>query len=67
MQAIVAQEDNYVVLPDRCIGCGVCTNTCPVNAITLVRKPDDQRDEPPQNMLEWYSDRAASRGIKITV
>jgi electron transport complex protein RnfB len=67
MDAIVEQDGTLAVRPERCIGCGVCTTTCPTSAVTLVRKPESERDEPPANLLEWYGQRANSRGIKITI
>jgi len=65
MDAIAEDNGLYSVKPERCIGCGVCTTTCPADSITLIRKPEGQRDEPPENLSEWYSKRAASRGIEI--
>ena len=65
MNAIVEDNGAYSVKPERCIGCGVCTATCPTESITLVRKPEGERDEPPENLVDWYSKRAASRGIKM--
>jgi len=37
----------------RCVGCGLCVMTCPSEAMTLVRKPEDQISPPPRNMEEW--------------
>ncbi len=66
MDAIAENNGAYRVKPERCIGCGVCTGTCPTGSITLIRKPEGERDEPPANLLDWYSKRAASRGIEFT-
>jgi Na+-translocating ferredoxin:NAD+ oxidoreductase subunit B len=65
--AIAEKEGVFVVQPDRCIGCGVCTSTCPTESITLIRKPEALWDEPPANLLDWYIKRAESRGIKIPI
>ncbi len=65
MDAIASDNDTYQVQPERCIGCGVCTTTCPTESISLVRKA--QQDTPPANLLDWYLKRAASRGITMTV
>ncbi|MBI5571379.1 MAG: 4Fe-4S binding protein [Desulfomonile tiedjei] len=65
--AIAEENDVYTVQPERCIGCGVCTTACPTESIQLIRKPESQRDEPPNNLFEWYFKRAADRGIKIMI
>jgi Na+-translocating ferredoxin:NAD+ oxidoreductase subunit B len=66
MEAIAEDNGGYRVKPERCIGCGVCTATCPTKSITLIPKPEGQCDDPPQDLLDWYSKRAASRGIEFT-
>ena len=55
------------MMTDNCIGCGVCTITCPVDgAITLIRKPESEHEEkPPADMYEWNIQRAANRGIEF--
>lgn len=67
MDAIVVQDGDYVVIPERCIGCGVCTTTCPSEAVTLIRKPEADIDQPPTNIMDWYAKRAGSRGVKIPI
>jgi NAD-dependent dihydropyrimidine dehydrogenase PreA subunit len=67
VKAIEPDSDKFKVNPDRCIGCGVCLPTCPVEAIQLVRKPEEGVELPPENLMDWYFKRAESRGIKIIV
>jgi Fe-S-cluster-containing hydrogenase component 2 len=67
MDAIVETDGSYSVLEERCIGCGVCTPTCPTESIKLGRRPDSQQDQPPSNLIEWNAKRAASRGIEIKI
>ena len=67
MKAIVEEDGSYKVLPERCIGCGVCTKTCPTGAIGLIAKSEAERDEPPANLMDWAGKRAEARGIKIIV
>ena len=63
MEAIVEEDGSYKVLSDRCIGCGVCTITCPTESITMRARPE--RMEPVADLLEWNAKRAASRGIEL--
>jgi NAD-dependent dihydropyrimidine dehydrogenase PreA subunit len=36
---------------DRCIGCGLCINVCLTDALTLMSKPEEERQEPPPTSL----------------
>ena len=65
MDAIEEDGGVYRVLPGRCIGCGVCAPICPTESIHLVRRPEEEQDTPPANLMEWYVQRAASRGIDL--
>jgi len=50
MQALAEDGDRVALNTDRCIGCGLCVSTCPSGALTLVRKPDSERTQPPITM-----------------
>lgn len=53
MDAIEETDEGYQVNDKICIGCGVCVITCPGEAITLVARPDSDRDPVPEDMRDW--------------
>lgn len=64
--AIVEQDGTYLVDGLKCLGCGICRPTCATESITLARKPEEQHEQPPRNIVDWYSSRAQQRGLKST-
>ena len=61
MEAIVEEDGTYMVLGERCIGCGVCILTCPTESISMVRRPEEERDVPPADLIHWGINRIAGR------
>ena len=61
MDAIVRDNGSYKVIVERCIGCGVCTITCPGESITLVLRPESEQDLPPEDIKAWMMTRGANR------
>ena len=62
MEAIAADEGVSKVNLDRCIGCGLCVSTCPVDAIQLMQKPKKKMYEPPKSGVETVIRIARERG-----
>jgi len=60
--AIDEGEESYEVNRERCIGCGVCVVTCPSGALSLQRKPEDEVDVPPDNIVDWTMQKAQATG-----
>jgi Fe-S-cluster-containing hydrogenase component 2 len=49
----------------RCVGCGVCVLSCQDEALSLVRRPEDEIMPVPVTHADWQIERAASRGIEL--
>lgn len=63
VNAIKENEETYSIMPDKCIGCGLCISTCPEEAIVLKRKEEKDCVVPPADENEWFKHRAAIRGV----
>ena len=61
MQAMVERDGVVHVLPERCIGCGVCAVDCPADAVTLVPRAPTETSVPPRNLVSWSVSRAVHR------
>lgn len=66
VNAIEQTEECFQVVKEKCIGCGLCVRTCPEEAISLVRKPEEQIEIPPKDEMQWYMARARMRGVDIS-
>jgi Na+-translocating ferredoxin:NAD+ oxidoreductase subunit B len=66
VNAIEEGDDAYEIIPEKCIGCGLCITTCPVEAISLVKKSDEDIVTPPADEMAWYKERAQLRGVDIS-
>jgi NAD-dependent dihydropyrimidine dehydrogenase PreA subunit len=61
-QVNAIQVGDYSTIGD-CIGCGLCSTTCPSGAIAMVRKAVNDLPNVPENEVEWFRQRAEARGI----
>jgi Pyruvate/2-oxoacid:ferredoxin oxidoreductase delta subunit len=52
---------DYLVIGERCIGCGVCVVTCPTEAMSMVSRPEDELTLPPKHIVDWSVQRIANR------
>jgi len=66
VNAISEGEDTYLVDKKRCIGCGVCLESCPYEAIALQLKPEAERISSPENDDAWMDHRGEQRGVDFS-
>lgn len=65
VNAIEAGDETYQIIRENCIGCGLCVSTCPMEAISLIRKATEEISPPPKDEMSWYERRAKVRGKDI--
>ncbi len=65
VDAITESDDIYTVIPERCIGCGVCTTSCPSESIILRHRPDSEHNTPAKNLFDWRVKRSRNRKAVI--
>jgi len=66
VNAIIDNDDVYNIEKEKCIGCGLCISTCPSDAISLVRKNEEDIVKPPKNEKEWFKIRGMHRGVDFS-
>ncbi len=65
--AIEGSEGSYIVIREKCIGCGLCVSTCPEEAIQLIHKKHEKLVSPPITEEQWFKDRGRLRGVDFGV
>jgi Na+-translocating ferredoxin:NAD+ oxidoreductase RNF subunit RnfB len=67
VNAIVETEDaSYEVIREKCIGCALCVSACPTEAITMLRKPEEEVVTPPADEAEWFQQRGREREVDFS-
>jgi NAD-dependent dihydropyrimidine dehydrogenase PreA subunit len=66
VNAIEEGDDAYRVIPEKCIGCGLCVTTCPSEAMALVRKQPQEIVTPPRDEKDWFEKRGHERGVDFS-
>lgn len=62
MAAVQLVDEKASVDIDRCIGCGLCVSTCPTDSMTLVRKPESDQPDIPQDIIKASIELGRTRG-----
>lgn len=58
---VIGATDMAEIDLDRCIGCGLCVNVCPEEAIHLELKPENERLMPPETGVHTFMEIAKRR------
>jgi Fe-S-cluster-containing hydrogenase component 2 len=62
MEAVQLVNEKASIDIDKCIGCGLCVSTCPTDSMTLVRKPDSEQSNVPQDIIKASIELGRTRG-----
>jgi Na+-translocating ferredoxin:NAD+ oxidoreductase RNF subunit RnfB len=63
VKAIRVNEWIPVIELSKCIGCGLCVTGCPTGTLTLMRKSEDEIEEPPLDEADFNQKRLRNRGL----
>jgi ferredoxin len=63
VNAVTEKSGTYRVIREKCIGCGLCVTGCPHDAVKLIRKPEADIIQPPEDFAHWESERSKNRGL----
>jgi electron transport complex protein RnfB len=61
VKAVAIRDGVAEVDAGRCIGCGLCVTGCTQEAVRLVRLPDAEIVQPPEDFAAWEAARLAGR------
>lgn len=64
--AIEEGVETNIIIREKCIGCGLCISTCPMEAIHLVRKEHEEYGTPPETEEAWFEERGRKRGVDFS-
>jgi formate hydrogenlyase subunit 6/NADH:ubiquinone oxidoreductase subunit I len=62
MEAIHLADTKAALDVNRCIGCGLCVNTCPTDSLSLMRKPKAKQPYVPKDIMEASIKLGKTRG-----
>jgi formate hydrogenlyase subunit 6/NADH:ubiquinone oxidoreductase subunit I len=62
MEALSIDSKKAVLDLNRCIGCGLCVNTCPTDSLSLLRKPKAKQPYVPKDIVETNIKLGKARG-----
>ena len=63
VKAVFLNNGIPVIERSRCIGCGLCVTGCPTGTLTLMRKPEEEIEDPPMGEQDFNEKRLRNRGL----
>ena len=63
VKAVRVNDGIPVIELSGCIGCGLCVTGCPTGTLALVRKPEDEIEDPPMDEQDFNQRRLRNRGL----
>lgn len=61
----ISHDMTAEINPSRCVGCGLCVLTCPDQALSLTRRPEEDITYVPANRHAWRMARAEANGVDL--